>query len=167
MGELGSGHGPRGSETRFYWKKFYFATRHLTNAGRSLLTGARLGEPHNCEGCYIQSVSAVPRSALLAAELAGNTPSTKAVVVGGTARWLRARDGWPRDLDLVVASQDVPGLATALTAVQVIIAPATLLTFRNVSLQTAWGPLDLFVAPPPPYAMQRLRGVPIRVEDRQ
>jgi len=112
-------------------------------------------------------VSAVPRSALLAAELAGNTPSAKAVVVGGTARWLRGRDGWPRDLDLVVASQDVPGLATALTAVRVIIAPATLLRFRNVSLQTAWGPLDLFVAPPPPYAMQRLRGVPIRVENGQ
>jgi hypothetical protein len=84
------------------------------------------------------------RSTALAVELAAR--GAQVVVVGGTARWLRAGSRWPRDLDVVVAEPQVPALVSALAQIGVHICAATLRECRQVGLTSAWGPLDVFVA---------------------
>ena len=68
-------------------------------------------------------------------------------VVGGVARRLRGAVHRPRDLDVVVEEEGVPGLLLALRSLGVV-APARLRTCTR--LATAWGPLDVFVADHPP-----------------
>jgi hypothetical protein len=88
------------------------------------------------------------RSTALAVQLAQR--GARFVVVGGTAGWLRdgARDESPspRDLDVVVTGQQISTLVFALGQICVQITPATLQRCREVAVDTAWGPLDVFVA---------------------
>jgi hypothetical protein len=83
------------------------------------------------------------RSTALAVELVKR--GARLIVVGGTARWLRDGLRWPRDLDVVVPSREVPQLVTALAQIGVHISEATLLRRRDVALTSPWGPLDVFV----------------------
>ena len=73
------------------------------------------------------------------------------VVVGGAARRLAhgrsAPD--PRDLDVVVASDDVDAFAAAARALGCDLTAARLRRCRDVHVDTAWGPLDVFVTDVP------------------
>jgi hypothetical protein len=71
------------------------------------------------------------------------------VVVGGTARWLRGDPRPPRDLDIVVTDDEVPDLVTALNHIGVDVTAQRMARCRTVSLATAFGPLDVFVAQKP------------------
>jgi len=97
-----------------------------------------------------------PRGALLAAELVCN--GADLVVVGGSARWLRHGGVRPRDLDVVVPPLSIPALVVALARLDVDTDPAVLLRCGNAHLDTAWGPLDVFVATTTP------RGGPVSVD---
>ena len=88
------------------------------------------------------------RPATLAALLARH--GARFVVVGGTARWLTTGSGSPGDLDVVVAASDLPLLASALGAVGAPVVAARLGRGSPTRVDTSWGPLDVFVAEPPP-----------------
>lgn len=103
------------------------------------------------------------RPALLAAELAWR--GAEVVVVGGSARWLRAAVGDPRDLDVVVTPDSVPALVAALNDLGVPAQAASLTRCRQVRFQTGWGPLDVFVEEDPPACGPVLvDGVPVCTE---
>lgn len=103
------------------------------------------------------------RPALFAAELAWR--GAQVVVVGGTARWLRAALGHPRDLDVVVTPDAVPALAAALNDLGVPAQAASLMRCRQVRFQTGWGPLDVFVEEDPPaWGPVLIDGVPVCAE---
>lgn len=87
----------------------------------------------------------IPRSVALAVEL--TRAGGRLVVVGGTARALRGSGTRARDLDVRVADDDVPPLVHALDALGVEVGERQLRRGRTVSLDTAWGPLDIFVGP--------------------
>lgn len=72
------------------------------------------------------------------------------VVVGGAARALLGRAGTPRDLDVVVADDDVEAFADAVHLLGGRLTAPALRRCRDVHVDTAWGPLDVFVADPPP-----------------
>ena len=106
-------------------------------------------------------VNVLCRPALLAAELA--RCGAVVVVVGGTARWLRAGAGRPRDLDVVVDPSSVPALVRALAALGVAARAPAVLRCRDVQLATGWGPLDVFVGECPPSTTVLVEGVPVAV----
>ena len=68
-------------------------------------------------------------------------------VSGGTARRLRGAPHRPRDLDVLVAEPDVPGLVDALRTLGVDAEARRLLRSRCSRLDTSYGPLDVFVVP--------------------
>ncbi|WP_323095669.1 hypothetical protein [Intrasporangium sp. YIM S08009] len=88
------------------------------------------------------------RPATLAALLARH--GARFVVVGSTARWLTTDTGSPGDLDVVVDASDLPLLAEALGAIGVPVDAAALARSSPTHVDTSWGPLDVFVAEPPP-----------------
>lgn len=71
------------------------------------------------------------------------------MVVGGTARRLVTGQGTPRDLDVVVATSDLPRLVSALAGVGVHSSVAVLGRAAPSHVDTSWGPLDVFVGTPP------------------
>ena len=83
------------------------------------------------------------RSTALAIELVHR--GAQVVVVGGTARWLADGSHRPRDLDVAVLEQEVPTLVSALAQIGVRVSAAALLGCRQVGLNSAWGPIDIFV----------------------
>lgn len=85
------------------------------------------------------------------------------VVVGGTARLLREGHGNPHDLDVVVADADVPGLVAGLRALGASATDAALRRCRDIRVETAWGPLDVFVAARPASGPVRVHGVDLAV----
>lgn len=82
----------------------------------------------------------------LAAELLAR--GARMTVVGGTARRLAGDPRPPRDLDVVVAEDDVDALVHALAGLGAPVRAASLLRARDVRVLTAWGPLDVFVVRP-------------------
>ncbi len=72
------------------------------------------------------------------------------VVVGSTARWLRTCAGLPRDLDIVVEELGLPQLVSALSALGAPSSAAALGRATQSHVDTAWGPLDVFVDRLPP-----------------
>jgi hypothetical protein len=85
------------------------------------------------------------------------------VVVGGAARRLRGGAELARDLDLVVEPVDVDALVLALARCGTRVTRASLLRCRDVSLATAWGPVDVFVAVAPPALVVSVGDVDVRV----
>ena len=73
------------------------------------------------------------------------------VVVGGTAGHLLGAARAPRDLDVVVAEDDVEGLVRALDELGTPLRSASLLRARDLRVLTGWGPLDVFVRKGRPY----------------
>jgi hypothetical protein len=71
------------------------------------------------------------------------------VVVGGTARLLREGCGEPHDLDVVVEPAGVDSLVAALAFLGVPVTAQSLLRCRDVHLDTAWGPVDVFLSARP------------------
>lgn len=68
------------------------------------------------------------------------------VVVGGAARVLLGGGGSPRDLDVVVAQDDVDRLVESLRGLGSRVTARALLRGRDVRVDTGYGPLDVFVA---------------------
>lgn len=68
------------------------------------------------------------------------------VVVGSTAAMLRGVDVRPADLDVVVEPVDVAAFGAAVRALGGSVSDARLLRCRDVHVDTAWGPLDVFVS---------------------
>ena len=101
------------------------------------------------------------RPAQLAAELTRR--GADAVVVGGTARWLRSGLLRPHDLDLVVEPTAVEALVSSLAELQVPARVAPVLRCRDVRFETAWGPLDVFVDARPTARPVLVEGVPVAV----
>lgn len=85
------------------------------------------------------------------------------VVVGGMARLLRQGYGDPHDLDVVVADCDVTGLVAALRLLGATATDEALRRCRDVRVDTAWGPLDVFVARRPVALTVRVDGVDLAV----
>ena len=90
----------------------------------------------------------LPRPVALACELA--RLGATVVVVGGTARLLRDATRDPADLDVVVPDAGVPALVAALAALGCTTTERQLVVGRCVRVDTAWGPLDVFVGDVPP-----------------
>lgn len=65
--------------------------------------------------------------------------------MGSTARWLTTGDGTPRDLDVAVCRDDLPALAVALAGLGVSTSVERLGRAGQSHVDTAWGPLDVFV----------------------
>jgi hypothetical protein len=102
------------------------------------------------------------REVLLAVELV--RLGADVVVVGSTARLLRRGYGDPRDLDVVVEDADVTGLVAALRSLGASATAAVLRRCRDVRIDTAWGPLDVFVAPRPTTGTVRVHVVDVAVD---
>lgn len=71
------------------------------------------------------------------------------VVVGSTARAVRGLDVRPADLDVVVRLRDVDAFVVAVRALGGDLTAARLRRCRDVHVDTAWGPLDVFVTDVP------------------
>lgn len=72
------------------------------------------------------------------------------VIVGGAARLLASGVGRPRDLDIVVDEADLRELVCVLGEIGILAGVASLARTRQRRLDSFWGPLDVFVEPPPP-----------------
>jgi hypothetical protein len=103
-----------------------------------------------------------PRSVLPATELA--RAGARVVVVGGTARRLRDWRDRPRDLDVVVDPRHVAPLVTSLGRLGAAASTRSVLRCGDVHLDTAWGPLDDFVALCPEAMAVRVCHVDLEVE---
>jgi hypothetical protein len=85
-------------------------------------------------------------------------------VVGGTARRLRGSSHRPRDLDVAVLPDGVPGLARVLRGLATQVEARALLRGRPLSPHTGWGPLDVFaVERLPPADRVVVGGMPVEV----
>ena len=67
---------------------------------------------------------------------------------------------------MVVDAGAVAGLVAALAELGVTACAASLLRCRTLRLDTAWGPLDVFVADRPPSSRVDVGGVPVAVLKR-
>ena len=85
------------------------------------------------------------------------------VVVGGTARRLTGAAHVPRDLDLAVDPSRVDSLVGALGSLGVRTTAARLLRCGCSRVLTTYGPLDVFVAPPPASASFAVAGSVLQV----
>jgi hypothetical protein len=103
----------------------------------------------------------LPRPVALACELA--RLGATVVVVGGTARLLRDGAHDPADLDVVVPDAAVPSLVSALEALGCTTTRRRLVVGRCVRVDTAWGPLDVFVGDLPPSREIPVGGIGIQV----
>lgn len=103
------------------------------------------------------------RAVDLAVEL--SSLGARVVVVGSAAQWLASPTGTPepRDLDVVVAREDVPDLVAAVQVLGGDLTLGRLDRCVEVHVDTAWGPLDVFVGPPPPSLEVAVDGVAVRV----
>jgi hypothetical protein len=85
------------------------------------------------------------------------------VVVGSTAAMLRGCDVRPADLDVVVEPADASAFVAAVRSLGGGLSDAQLRRCRDVHVDTAWGPLDVFVAACPVDAVQHLGEQYLRV----
>lgn len=85
------------------------------------------------------------------------------VVVGGTASRLRGAARAPRDLDVAVEPSAINSLIAALGSLGVRTTSARLLRCGCSRVATAYGPLDVFVGPPPPSASLTVDGSVLQV----
>jgi hypothetical protein len=106
-------------------------------------------------------MAASHRSVELAAEL--GRLGAHAVVVGGVARLLRTGAGHPHDLDVVVAEPDVDALVSALALLGSSLSARALRLGGCVHVDTAWGPLDVFLGAAPASDELDVAGVRLRV----
>ncbi len=106
-------------------------------------------------------MAASRRSVELAAEL--SRLGAHAVVVGGVARLLRSGAGHPRDLDVVVAEPDVDALVSVLALLGARLSARALRLRQCVHVDTAWGPLDVFLGAAPASDEFDVAGVRLRV----
>lgn len=101
------------------------------------------------------------RSVALAREL--DALGASFVVVGSTALALRGRDVRPADLDVVVHTDEVEALVRAVRALGGDLTSPRLLRCRDVHVDTAWGPLDVFVTAHPAAAVLAVGDTCLRV----
>jgi len=71
--------------------------------------------------------------------------------------------GCPRDLDVAVTPEAVTRLVSALADLRVPAEADALIDCRELRFATGWGPLDVFIDPPPSGPVL-VEGVPVAVE---